>query len=272
MRLAAQRARADQAFQFFQLVRAAYRGETSAGAVGELLAAHGVHNLTRETLARLQPKASERGRTPPNSAFIERLYGINSNEMASARTRAWSGPAAHDGRSILTPTERQLLAQYVGALSDRNLACTRGHAIEVMRDLLSIRHTAREEAKRASAALADSIPPLNRREVAFLTRIEGDRAASRNSQSAPLREWWFLTWEREFGLELVTAKAQEPQRAAAATRARCAAHFKDLGEALQSLGFLHGSGPHAGSIKVEGTLPLVFRGTWPRPCLSSALL
>jgi hypothetical protein len=257
LQLAAQRARADQAFQIFQLVRAAYRGETSAEAVGELLAAHGVSNLTRETLARLQPGASERGRTPPNSAFIERLYGINSNEMASARTRAWSGPSSHDGRSILTPTERQLLAQYVGAFSDRNLARTRSHVIEVMRDLLSIRQTAREEAQYVSAALAASIPPLNRREVAFLTRIEGDRAASQASQSTPLRGKWFLAWEREFGLELVTAKAQDPQRVAAATRTRCAAHFKDLGEALQSLGFMHTSGPHSGSIKKEGTLPLV---------------
>jgi hypothetical protein len=149
------------------------------------------------------------------------------------------------------------------------LTRTRGHVIEVMRDLLNIRRTVREEAKRASAALADSIPPLNRREVEFLTRIEGERAASRNSQSAPLREGCFSTWEREFGYELVTPRAQDMWRVAAATRARCANHLKDLGEALQSLGFPHGSGPHAGSIKVEGTLPLVFRGTWPRPCSPS---
>ncbi|EDQ89434.1 uncharacterized protein MONBRDRAFT_25595 [Monosiga brevicollis MX1] len=243
---AQRRRRADQAFELFQLALQIHRGKASAEALESLLQEHGVSNITRSTLTTLFPSSNGRA---PSSRAVAHLYKVTDKEIRAARGRAVLVTPRHDGRTIMTAAERELLAQHIAASAQDSLPERRAHVASVMRDLLEIRRELLETAKRNNLPEAARIPALTQRERSFLARCDGPRASSKNSQRTPLREHWFEAWEHEYGLDLKSARPQTSCGGSVAAHLHCGALFDAFGKALQSLGFLDSSGPQAGSIR-----------------------
>ncbi|EDQ86382.1 uncharacterized protein MONBRDRAFT_11010 [Monosiga brevicollis MX1] len=227
-----------------RLCIAVHAGVEPSEKIEQLLASHGI---TSADLAQLQPDPSRPNKKAPTAASVARLYGLEQKDFYAAQSRADRHVDSGDQRRILTAPERRLLAQYVGTLADNNKGRRRALAVVLMYHLLETRHAARERALELKIPDARLIQPLNDRELDFLARL------STNPEQPPLREKWFQVWEAEFAPLLETARTQDPHRLAAATRSRCEEHFRSLGNALRQLNFLHDTGPHAGTIRLDRT-------------------
>ncbi|EDQ84197.1 uncharacterized protein MONBRDRAFT_13049 [Monosiga brevicollis MX1] len=82
--------------------------------------------------------ANRKGRRPPPSLFCT-AYGVTHAEYHAACTRSGAQSSkTHNGRTLCTPEERSLVAEFLGSMSGMNCSRTRNDALELIDELLAV--------------------------------------------------------------------------------------------------------------------------------------
>ncbi|EDQ87122.1 uncharacterized protein MONBRDRAFT_10332 [Monosiga brevicollis MX1] len=241
-----QRRRADAAVAAYQLAGLVHKKQQPLSALKELLDTSSPPFDTSAFCMKLFPEnPSHKGRRPPPSLFCT-AFGATPAEFHAARTRAATQPSGEiNGRVLCTQEERALVAEYLQSLNTMTQTHARNEALILIDKLLSLRG---QLGMGETQSLPTSTPcPLNHRERLFRQRL-ADAQAGRLPFEAVLSERWFNELEAEFRLRADDDEAQAEQHIPVVTKSQCAAHFRDLDAALNYLGFLHKTGPEAGTI------------------------